>query len=137
MVLDYNRLTPLDKGGLLMEKYKLGEMEQRFAHMIWEHAPIQTRDIITLCAREFDWKRTTTYTMLKRLCERGIFKNENGTVIVLIEKEDFLAEKGEEFLEESFEGSLPKFLTAFTQRKKISEKEIEEIQQLIDEYREG
>jgi len=119
-----------------MDKYKLGEMEKRFADMIWENAPVQTRDLINMCAEDFEWKRTTTYTMLKRLCDRGIFINSNGTVKVLIEKEDFLAEKGEEFLDESFEGSLPKFITAFTQRKKISNQEIEEIQKLIDEYRE-
>lgn len=136
-MLYYNCLMMLDEGGFLMGKYKLGKMERRFAHMIWEHAPIRTRDLIILCAEEFDWKRTTTYTMLKRLCERGIFKNASGTVIILIQKNDFFAEKGKEFLEESFEGSLPKFLIAFTQRKKISKKEIEEIQKLIDEYREG
>lgn len=118
-----------------MEKYKLGEMEKRFADIIWDKAPIKTRDLIEICAEEFEWKRTTTYTMLKRLCERGIFQNENGTVIVSIVKEDFLAEKGEEFLAESFKGSLPSFLAAFTRRKKLSEKEIEEIQQLIDGYK--
>jgi predicted transcriptional regulator len=135
MVLDYDCLKLLDKGGLLVEKYKLGEMEQRFADIIWDKAPAKIRELIEICAIEFQWKRTTTYTMLKRLCEREIFQNENGTVIVLIEKEDFLAEKGEAFLEESFEGSLPRFLTAFTQRKKLSIKEIEEIQQLIDGYK--
>ena len=120
-----------------MKKYKLGEMEQRFADLIWDNAPIKTRDLIVLCANEFEWKRTTTYTMLKRLCDRDIFINENGEVRVLLKKEDFLAGKGEEFLEESFEGSLPKFLTAFTRRKKLSEKEIQEIQQLMDGYKEG
>ncbi|WMJ77487.1 MULTISPECIES: BlaI/MecI/CopY family transcriptional regulator [unclassified Sedimentibacter] len=120
-----------------MEKYKLGEMEQRFANIIWDKAPIKTRELIEICTEEFEWKRTTTYTMLKRLCEREIFKNDNGTVVVLIKKEDFLAEKGEDFLEKSFGGSLPRFLTAFTRRKKLSKKEIDEIQQLIDEYREG
>lgn len=118
-----------------MEKYKLGEMEQRFADIIWDKAPIKTRNLIEICAEEFMWKRTTTYTMLKRLNERGIFKNENGRVTVLIKKDDFLAEKGEEFLEESFKGSLPRFLAAFTRRNKLSEKEIEEIQQLIDGYK--
>jgi BlaI family transcriptional regulator, penicillinase repressor len=135
MMLDYACLKELDKGDLFMEKYKLGEMEQRFANIIWDKAPIKTRDLIEICAEEFEWKRTTTYTMLKRLCERGIFKNDNGTVIVLLVKEDFLAEKGEEFLEESFKGSLPSFLAAFTRRKKLSQKEIEEIQQLIDGYK--
>lgn len=85
--------------------------------LIWENAPVQTRDFINLCAEDFDWKRTTTYTILKRLCDRGIIINTDGTVKVLMEKEDFLAEKVGEFSDESFEGSLPKFITAFTQRK--------------------
>lgn len=120
-----------------MEKYKLGEMEQRFADMIWEHAPISTRELIKLCATNFDWKRTTTYTMLKRLIDREICMNDNGSVSVLIEKGDYLAEKGEEFLAKSFEGSLPMFLTTFTRRKKLSEQDIQQIQKLIDEYKEG
>ena len=119
-----------------MEKYKLGEIEQRFANLIWEKAPIKTRDLISLCAEEFNWKRTTTYTMLKRLSDREMFINDNGEVKTLLKREDFLAEKGEEFLEETFEGSLPRFLTAFTRRKKLSVKEIQEIQQLINEYKE-
>jgi predicted transcriptional regulator len=119
-----------------MDQYKLGEMEQKFADIIWEKAPIKTREIIALCAIEFNWKRTTTYTMLKRLCDRNLFENTGGEVKILLKKEDFLAKKGEEFLEESFEGSIPKFLTAFTRRKKLSDKEIDEIQRLIDGYRE-
>ena len=119
-----------------MDQYKLGEMEQKFADIIWEKAPIKTREIIALCATEFNWKRTTTYTMLKRLCDRNLFENSNGEVKILLKKEDFLAEKGEEFLEEAFDGSLPRFITAFTRRKKLSDKEIEEIQGLIDEYKE-
>ncbi len=120
-----------------MEKYKFGEMEQKFADMIWENAPIETRKLISLCAQEFDWKRTTTYTMLKRLIDRGIFENDKGIVSALIKKEDFLAGKGQAFLEESFGGSLPNFLTAFTRRKKLSEEEIQEIQKIIDGYKEG
>ena len=119
-----------------MEKYKLGEMEQRFAELIWENAPIKTRDLIILCSEEFNWKRTTTYTMLKRLCDRGIFVNDNSEVKILLKKEVFLAEKGQEFLEETFEGSLPRFLTAFTRHKKLSKKEIQEIQKLINEHKE-
>ncbi len=119
-----------------MEKYKLGDMEQKFADLIWKKAPIKTRDLIALCADEFDWKRTTTYTMLKRLCDRQLFINTSGEVKILLKKEDFLAEKGEKFLEQLFEGSLPRFLTAFTRKKKLSDKEIQEIQKLIDEYRE-
>ena len=120
-----------------MKKYKLGEMEQRFADLIWEHEPIKSRELTELCAEEFDWKRTTTYTMLKRLCDRDIFKNENGTVISLMTKDDFLADQGVMFLEESFGGSLPRFLTTFIRRKKLSDKEIQEIQILIEEHKEG
>ncbi|NLY70262.1 MAG: BlaI/MecI/CopY family transcriptional regulator [Clostridiales bacterium] len=120
-----------------MEKYKLGEMEQKFADLIWEHEPITTRELIELCAETFDWKRTTTYTMLKRLCDRGIFVNQKGIVSSLMTRDEFLAGQGEKFLEESFGGSLPRFLAAFTRRKKLSDKEIQEIQKLINEYKEG
>ncbi|AFA48228.1 BlaI/MecI/CopY family transcriptional regulator [Acetobacterium woodii] len=119
-----------------MEKYKLGEMERKFADLIWENAPISTRDLITKCSESFNWKRTTTYTMLKRLCDRELFITDNGLVKIMLTKEDFLTEKGEEFLEETFDGSLPRFITAFTRRRKLSAQEVQEIQQLIDEYRE-
>jgi len=119
-----------------MKKYKLGEMEQKFADIIWENAPVSTRDLITRCLESFDWKRTTTYTMLKRLCVRELFVTDNGIVKIILSKEDFLTEKGEEFLEETFDGSLPRFITAFTRRGKLSEQEAQEIQQLINEYRE-
>ncbi|MGI6702979.1 MAG: BlaI/MecI/CopY family transcriptional regulator [Clostridia bacterium] len=119
-----------------MKKYKLGEMEQKFADLIWQHEPVTTRELTGLCAREFDWKRTTTYTMLRRLCDREIFKNKNGTVISLMSRDEFLALRGERFLEESFEGSLPRFIAAFTRRKKLSEGEVQEIKRLIDGYKE-
>ncbi len=119
-----------------MEQYKLGEMEQKFADMIWEEAPIKTRELIARCASSFQWKRTTTYTMLKRLCDRELFENSEGEVKILMSREDFLAKKGEEFLDESFEGSIPRFLTAFTRKRKLSHKEIDDIQKLIDEFRE-
>mgnify|MGYP002622625919 CR=1 FL=1 len=120
-----------------MKQYKLGEMEQRFADLIWEQEPIKSRELTEACAKEFGWKRTTTYTMLKRLCDREIFENKDGTVVSLMSKDDFLAKQGEWFLEESFGGSLPRFLTTFTRRKKLSNREIQEIQRLIDEHREG
>jgi len=120
-----------------MKKYKLGEMEQRFADLIWDNEPISSRELTKLCAKEFNWKRTTTYTMLKRLCDREIFDNRDGTVVSLMSKNDFLAEQGERFLEESYGGSLPRFITTFTRRKKLSDREIQEIQQLIDEHKEG
>ena len=119
-----------------MEKYKLGEMEQKFADLIWENEPISSRRLTELCEKAFSWKRTTTYTMLKRLCERAIFQNESGTVTSLMSKSELGAAQGEQFLTETFDGSLPRFLAAFTRRKKLSEKEIKEIQKLIDDHRE-
>ena len=119
-----------------MEKYKLGEMEQKFADLIWANEPVSSRALTKLCEKAFSWKRTTTYTMLKRLCEREIFQNESGTVTSLMSKSEFGAAQGEQFLTETFDGSLPRFLAAFTRRKKLSEKEIKEIQKLIDDHRE-
>lgn len=113
---------------------KLGEMEQKFADMIWENAPVTSRELTKLCADAFDWKRTTTYTMLKRLCDRRLFVNEHGTVSALITKEDFQAAQGEQFINETFNGSLPLFLAAFSRRKKLSASEIAQLKKLIDEY---
>lgn len=119
-----------------MEAYKLGEMEARFADLIWEHAPIRSGELTKLCEEKFDWKRTTTYTMLKRLCERGMFANESGVVQVKMTKDEFLAGQGSSFIEEHFEGSLPLFLTAFSRKNKLSREDVEKLQQLIDSYRE-
>jgi len=120
-----------------MEQYRLGEMEQRFADLIWLNAPIPSGELVKLCEKELNWKKSTTYTMLKRLCERGIFANQNGVVVALMAKEDFMAAQGEQFLSENFGGSLPRFIAAFTRRNKLSEKEIRELQKLIDEHKEG
>lgn len=119
-----------------MEKYKLGEMETAFAEIIWDNSPIASGELVKICEKELEWKKSTTYTMLKRLCQREIFENDNGTVKVLISKEDFKAAQSEEFVEETFGGSLPMFLTAFTKRNRLSAKEIEEIKNLIDSYKE-
>ena len=119
-----------------MEKYKLGEMEMAFAEIIWKNAPVSSGELVKICEKELNWKKSTTYTMLKRLCQRGIFENSDGTVNILITKEDFKAAQSEEFIEETFGGSLPMFLTAFTKRNKLSAKEIEEIRNLIDNYKE-
>lgn len=119
-----------------MEPYKLGEMEQKFADLIWEHAPIASGELVKLCEQAFDWKRTTTYTMLKRLCLRNLFENVNGTVQVKTTREDFQAAQGEQFLMENFDGSLPRFLTAFSRRKKLSGHEVAELRKLIEEYEE-
>lgn len=119
-----------------MEQFKLGEMERKFADLIWEKAPVATGELTKLCEAAFDWKRTTTYTMLKRLCERGIFANEGGTVVIKIAREDFLGAQGEQFIEDTFGGSLPQFLAAFSRRRKLKDREIAELKKLIEDYEE-
>ncbi len=118
-----------------MEEYNLGVIESRFADIIWENAPLSTAELVKLCEQQLGWKRTTTYTVLKKLSERGIFENRNGTVIVRMNRDEFFARQSESYVERSFQGSLPCFLTAFTSRRKLSEKEIEQLQKIIDEYR--
>lgn len=118
-----------------MEEYSLGHVESRFADIIWEHAPLTTAELIKLCEKELGWKRTTTYTVLKKLSERGIFENQDGTVVVLIGKEEFYARQSEHYVERSFGGSLPGFLAAFTSRRSLSDKEIREIQDIINKNR--
>lgn len=115
-----------------MEDYTLGNIESRFADIIWEHAPLTTGELIELCEEILGWKRTTTYTVLKKLSNRGIFENIEGTVVVKIPKEEFYARQSECYVEHSFHGSLPGFLTAFTSRRKLSEEEVAELKQIID-----
>ena len=119
-----------------MPQYKLGEVEAAFASIIWDNEPLPSSRLVELCAQKLDWKKSTTYTVLHRLCERGIFQNEGGTVTSRISREDFAARRSEEFVEEAFDGSLPQFLAAFTRRKKLGREEIDELQRLIDENRE-
>jgi len=118
-----------------LEDYKLGAMETKFAELMWDNEPIPSGDLVKLCEKELSWKKSTTYTMLRRLCERGIFQNKNGVVSSLMSKQEFNALQSERFVEETFDGSLPQFLAAFTMRKKLSEKEIDELQRLINEKR--
>lgn len=115
-----------------MMDYKLGVMETKFAELIWDHESISSGDLVKLCEKELEWKKSTTYTMLRRLCQRRIFQNKEGIVSSLLSKQAFHALQSEMFVEETFDGSLPKFLAAFTMRKKLSDKEINELQQIID-----
>ena len=119
-----------------METYKLGEMEEKLADLIWKHAPMRSGELVRLCAEVFSWKRTTTYTMLKRLCERGLFANENGIVVAHMSREEFRGGRGEQFLKDNFEGSLPLFVASFVRRKKLKEEEIRMLKDLIDSYEE-
>ncbi len=118
-----------------MNDYRLGAVEAHFAEIIWENEPISSGKLVELCAKELDWKKSTTYTVLRKLCEKGIFKNEGAQVCSLLSKDDFYSLQSERFVEENFEGSLPAFLAAFTSRKALSSQEIKEIQQMIDSYK--
>ena len=114
----------------------LGQIESRFADIIWSNEPITTSELVKLAQQELTWKRTTTYTILKRLCEKGLFINTDGTVTSLISKEDFYAKQSEKFVNETFDGSLPAFIAAFSKRKKLSEEEINKLQKLITKMKE-
>lgn len=120
-----------------MTEYKLGVVESHFADIVWGHAPLTTAELVKLCEGELQWKRTTTYTVLKKLGEKGLFRLEDGMVTVLISREDYYAAQSEKFVEETFEGSLPAFIAAFTKRKNLSAKEVAEIRAMIDSYGEG
>lgn len=119
-----------------MTEYKLGEIEMRFADIIWNNEPLSSGELVKLAEKELRWNKSTTYTILRRLCQRGMFQNRKGTVTSLITKVNFIAVQSEKFVEDTFSGSLPKFLASFAMRKKLSDKEIEEIQQFIDMHKE-
>ena len=118
-----------------MSELRMGAIESHFADMIWENEPVPSPELVKLAERELNWKKSTTYTVLKRLCERGILQNQSGIVTSLMSRKDFYAVQSEKFVEETFSGSLPAFLAAFTTRKKLSEEEIAELQALIDQSR--
>ena len=119
-----------------MSDGKLGTVEAKFADIVWAHAPIASRALARLCEQELGWKRTTTYNVLRKLCDRGLFVNDGGTVRTLLSRESFYAAQGESLVEEAFGGSLPAFLAAFTKRRALSREEIREIQKMIDEAEE-
>ena len=118
-----------------MSDYRLGEIESRFADMIWARVPIASGELVKLAERELAWKKSTTYTVLRRLCEKGIFQNEGGQVTSLLSREEFYAAQSEEFVNETFSGSLPAFLAAFSHKKKLSEDEIAALEQIIADMR--
>lgn len=120
-----------------MKEYKLAEGEARFAELIWQKEPITSPELVKLCEKEFQWKKSTTYTVLKKLCDRGIFQNEKAVVSSLISKEEFYGYKSRKFIEESFGGSIPRFLTAFMGGKKLTKEQAAEIRELIDSFEEA
>lgn len=114
-----------------MGEYKLGAIERRFAELIWRHEPLSSGQLVKLCQQELNWKKSTTYTVLRRLCQRDIFQNRDSVVTSLLTEQEFDARQSQQFVEEAFDGSLPKFLAAFARQKKLTEREIEELEQLI------
>lgn len=120
-----------------MADLRLGPVESRFAELIWDGEPISSTELVHLAERELEWKKSTTYTVLKRLCEKGIFQNEGGVVTSRLSRKEYAARQSEQFVEETFSGSLPAFLTAFTRRKKLTEEEIDQLQRLIERNRRG
>ena len=120
-----------------MEDLELGAIQSRFADIIWENAPVASSELVRLCALELGWKKSTTYTVLKKLCEKGLFKNENGVVLTAISREDYMSRRSQSFVENSFSGSLPAFIAAFMNGKPISDEEADEIRHMIDSARKG
>ena len=119
-----------------MDELKLCESDYRFMNVIWENEPLPSRELVALAKEELEWTKSTTYTVLRRLCERGLFRNEGGTVSSVIGREEFYAMQSERFVEETFSGSLPGFLAAFTRRRSLSRAEIDEIRRMIDTFEE-
>lgn len=120
-----------------MDDYRLGMVETRFAEMIWANQPISSGDLVKLCARELQWKKSTTYTVLKKLCERGLFQNRNGTVTALVSQKAYLSSQSRRFVSDTFSGSLPAFIAAFAENGGLTDGDISQIRRMIDEYEGG
>ena len=121
----------------MMETPKVFESEYRFCLILWEHEPIKSGELVHLCRQKLGWKPTTTYTVIKRLSERGVLKNENSVVSALVTKDEVQAAEINEMVEKTFEGSLPAFIAAFTKHQKITDQELDALQTMIDRYRKG
>ena len=119
-----------------MQELKLALVESKFADIIWQYEPVKSGELVKICEKELEWKRTTTYTVLKKLCDRGIFKNEGGVVSAVLKRDVFYGMQGCKLVEDAFDGSLPAFIAAFTKRKALSKKDIKEIRQMIQNCRE-
>ncbi|MBR3767645.1 MAG: BlaI/MecI/CopY family transcriptional regulator [Clostridia bacterium] len=120
-----------------MSDLALGVVESKFADIIWENEPVSSSTVVKLAEDKLHWKKSTTFTVLRRLCEKGIFINEKGIVSSLISKPDFYSMQSEKFIEDTFDGSLPAFLAAFTKRKKLSKEEVEHLRKIVAEFEEG
>ena len=119
-----------------MDDLRLCESDHRFMTVVWDHEPVSSGQLVKLCQDKLGWKKSTTYTVLKRLCDKGLFQNQKGVVTSLISREDFYALQSERFVEETFRGSLPAFLAAFTAKKKLTAEEVALLRRMVDEYKE-
>ena len=120
-----------------MEEIELGAVQERFADLIWANEPVESGALVKLCAEQWGWKKSTTYTVLRKLCEKGLFENDNGTVRACVPRDAFYARRSKQIVEDSFHGSLPSFFAAFLRGRGLSAKEADEIQTMIDAYRRG
>ena len=118
-----------------MKNIELAAVQERFADVVWEHEPIASGELVKVCEKELNWKKPTTYTVLRKLCEKGLLQNVNGIVSSLISKEEFYSAKSEQIIDDSYKGSLPAFIAAFTSRKNLTDSEIDEIQGMIDAFK--
>ena len=118
-----------------MTDMELGVVQERFADLVWANEPVASGELVKICEKELEWKKSTTYTVLRKLCEKGLFKNEDGTVTSLISKDEFYSAKSKQIVEDSYSGSLPAFVAAFISNKKLTAKEADEIQKMIDEFK--
>lgn len=117
-----------------MDDTKLGPVEARFADIIWDHAPLTSGELVQLCQEQLEWKKSTTYTVLKKLCQRGLFRNENGAVTPLVSRREFYARQSQRFVDETFDGSLPAFIAAFAAGGRLSNQDLEDIRRMLDAF---
>ena len=117
-----------------MEDFRLGVVETRFAELIWAHEPLTSGELVKLCAKELEWKKSTTYTVLKKLCDRGIFQNQDGMVTSILSQKEFQSRQSRRFVEDTFSGSLPAFIAAFAEGGELTDQELLEIRRMIDSY---
>ena len=118
-----------------VREMEIGEVQERFANLVWDNEPIPSGQLVKLCEQELNWKKPTTYTVPRKLCEKGLFRNEDGLVSAVLTREQFASRRSEQFVDNAFHGSLPAFVAAFTAQKGLSAQEAEEIQQMIDKFR--
>ncbi|MBQ4426494.1 MAG: BlaI/MecI/CopY family transcriptional regulator [Oscillospiraceae bacterium] len=120
-----------------MADFEIGAVQERFADLVWANEPVPSGELVKICEKELNWKKPTTYTVLRKMCEKGLFKNENGVVTSLVSKEEFYSRKSEQIVSESYDGSLPAFIAAFISRRELTRAEADEIQSMIDAFRDG